>query len=104
MADNALFESVAQVIEQSTSLNALQSRGLVRRLLNQAGLNASDVTAAQLSVVGRKLLRDSLQRNGVTDIDSVVAEWLDACTRPATTRPDTSNTVEEVFSRIGFKR
>lgn len=104
MADNALFESVARVIEQSTSLNELQSRGLVRRLLSQAGLNASDVTAAQLTVVGRKVLRDSLRRNGITDVEPVVAKWLDACTRTPSTRPAVSNTVEEVFDRIGFKR
>ncbi len=107
MADSVLFESVARAIEHSTSLNELQSRGMVRRLLSQAGLNAADVTAAQLTVVGRKLLRDALQRNGVTDVDPVISKWLDACTRTPSTRPadrPVSNTVEEVFARMGLKR
>lgn len=97
------------VLERTTSLNELQARGLVRRLLKQAGLEAGDVTPAQLSAVGRMLLHEALAKNGVVDIDNVVTQWLESCTQQAAVprtseRLRISNTVEEVFARMGLHR
>jgi hypothetical protein len=109
MADNEEFVAVARVIERATSLNQMQSRGLVRRLLKKAGLDSKDVTAHQLAAVGRALLSEALQKNGVTDTAPVVTHWLDYCARqiekPRTDdRTRVSNTVEEVFARMGIRR
>lgn len=109
MADNALFNTAVRAIVDTTSLSELQSRGLVRRLLKQAGLSAEDVTGAQLIVVGRKLLTDALKKNGVEDVQPTLARWSDACGREvdaarANDRRGIANTVEEVFARIGLGR
>jgi hypothetical protein len=109
MADSDDFVALSRVVERSTSLNELQSRGLVRRLLKQVGLDAKDVSAQQLSVVGGALLRESLQKNGVADIEAVVTQWLAACTARVagartSGRMQVSNTVEEVFARMGLRR
>ena len=109
MADSEDFVVVARVIERSTSLNELQSRGLVRRLLKQAGLSAEDVTPEQLAAVGRTLLPEALAKNGVTDVSSVVSQWQEACARQAeglrtSERLRVTNTVEVVFARMGLKR
>jgi hypothetical protein len=108
MADSDDFVALSRVIERSTSLNELQARGLVRLLLKQAGLNAKDVSAQQLSVVGSTLLHESLQRNGVADVQAVVSQWLEACTARVAGAQNTglmhvSNTVEEVFARMGLR-
>ena len=109
MVDSEDFVAVARVIEQTTSLNELQSRGLVRRLLKQAGLDARDVSAEQLTAVGRTLLAGALQKNGVTEPASVVAGWHECCLKRieqfrTSERMRVTNTVEEVFARMGLKR
>jgi hypothetical protein len=109
VADSDDFVVVARVIERSTSLNEMQSRGLVRRLLKEAGLNADDATPDQLAAVGRSLLGEALKKNGVADVAPVVSQWLEVCARQAETlrtsgRLRVSNTVEEVFARMGLKR
>lgn len=109
MTDSDDFLAVARVIESATGLNELQSRGLVRRLLKQAGLDAGDVVALQLVTVGRKLLPAALQKNGVSDVDGVLRQWLECCARQtealrSSDRMRVSNTVEEVFARMGLKR
>jgi hypothetical protein len=108
MADSEDFMAVARVIEKTTPLNEMQSRGLVRRLLKQAGLDAQDVSPQQLAAVGRSLLREALQKNGVSDADAVIAQWLDCCAKQdersrASERLRVTNTVEEVFARMGLK-
>lgn len=97
------------MLEQSSSLNELQSRGLVRRLLNQAGLCSQDVSAYQLAAVGRTLLADSLQKNGIADAGQVIGQWMECCSKRAeraktADRGRVSNTVEEVFARMGLRR
>ena len=109
MADSEEFEAIARVIERTTSLNQMQSRGLVRRLLRQAGLDSQDVTAHQLAAVGRNLLVGALQKNGVTDIDNVTTHWMDYCAQQverakAGERGRVTNTVEEVFARMTLRR
>lgn len=108
MADSDEFVLVARVIERATSLNEMQSRGLVRRLLKQAGLDAQDVTPQQLVAVGRTLLPEALQKNGVADPAPVIAAWFDCCAKleerlRTSERLRVSNTVEEVFARMGRK-
>ena len=109
MADNEDFIAVALAIERGTSLNQLQSRGLVRRLLKQAGLDSQDVTPHQLIAVGKNLLTQALEKNGVADTASVLEQWMDYCTRQielakAGERGRVTNTVEEVFARMAIRR
>jgi hypothetical protein len=109
MADNEQFEEIAQVIERTTSLDPTQSRGLVRRLLKEAGLNSQDVTPYQLTALGKTLLNGALVENGIADPDNVVYQWLAHCERQiervkAGERVIVSNTVEEVFARMARRR
>lgn len=109
MADSEDFAAVVRVIERTGSLNEMQSRGLVRRLLTQAGLGSRDVSAFQLAVVGRTLLRSALEKNGISDAAPVVAEWMECCAKQGeraktADRGKVSNTVEAVFARMGLRR
>jgi hypothetical protein len=109
MADSDDFLAVTRVVERSTTLNEMQSRGMVRRLLKQSGLDPRDVTAQQLAAVGRTLLEQALAKNGVKEPQHVAEQWLDCCARQIETartseRLKVSNTVEEVFTRMGLRR
>ena len=109
MTDSDDFVAVARVIERATQLNELQSRGLVRRLLKEAGLDSKEVTATQLVAVGKTLLREALAKNGVADPDAIMRQWHDCCLKQTealrtSERMRVSNTVEEVFARMGLKR
>lgn len=69
MADSPAFECICELLEQSTSLDRLESRGTVRLALKQAGLEAHNVTASQMSVILEKVLPAELTSRGVTDIE-----------------------------------
>lgn len=109
MADSDDFVAVARVVERASKLSEMQSRGLVRLLLKQAGLSSKDVNATQLVAAGKTLLHEALVKNGVADPQDVIRQWLECCTRqieaPRTSeRMRVSNTVEEVFARMGLRR
>jgi len=72
MADSPVFECVCEVLEQSTPLDRLESRGTVRLALKQAGLEARSVTASQMSVILEKVLPAELSTRGVTDIEGLL--------------------------------
>lgn len=109
MADSDDFVAISRVLERATTLNEMQTRGMVRRLLKEAGLDSKDVTAQQLAVVGKTLLHEALVKNGVADPPSVLRQWQEGCARQAeavrtSERMKVSNTVEEVFARMGLRR
>lgn len=109
MADSDDFLAVTRVVERFTTLNEMQARGMVRRLLKQAGLDPREVTAQQLAAVGRSLLEQTLAKNGVQEPQQVAQQWLECCARQietarASERLKLSNTVEEVFARMGLRR
>ena len=72
MADSAAFEGVCEVLERSDRLDRLESRGTVRLALTHAGLEASSVTAAQMTVVLEQALPRQLRSRGARDADSLL--------------------------------
>jgi hypothetical protein len=99
MASSKAFELAAETLEASTSLDRLESRGTLRILLNQAGLEARTVAGAQLAVAIEKLLPEELEARGVEDARSV-AERLSV--RVAGVVDESSEqTPEAVFARLG---
>jgi hypothetical protein len=62
-------------LERLTPMNRLQTRGTVRLLLGQAGLEPHSVTVAQLLVVVDRMLPTALRSRGVSD-EAHVAERL----------------------------
>jgi len=99
MADSAVFECVCDVLERSSSLDRLESRGTVRLALKQAGLDARSVTASQMTVVLEKVLPEELTSRGVGDIDSLVTRIVSAlaCVEAGAQQ----DSPESVFARLG---
>jgi hypothetical protein len=99
MADSPVFECVCAVIEQSTGMGRLESRGTVRLALKQAGLEARDVTVAQMSVVIEKVLPAELTARGISDVEGVLGQAGEALSG-LDFETDRSSP-EAVFERLG---
>ena len=99
MADSPVFESVCAVLERSSSLDRLESRGTVRLALKHAGLDAGSVTAAQMTVVLEKVLPEELAARGVSDCDSLLGEAASALA--AVESGEQHDSPESVFTRLG---
>lgn len=110
MAEGQLFIAATQILVRATGLSELNARGLVRRLLKQAGLASDSLTAAQLAAVGKALLEGALRKQGIAEGECkrALALWMDHCgrqeERDKQPRQTVTNTVEEVFARMGLRR
>ena len=60
-----VFEFVASEIERRSALATLEARGTVRLALKRAGLDASNVTSAQMSVLLERVLPEEIRSRGV---------------------------------------
>lgn len=99
MADSAVFECVCEVLERSTSLDRLESRGTVRLALKQAGLEARTVTTSQMTVVLEKVLPGELASRGIGDVDALLAQAVSALA--AIESGAQHDSPESVFARLG---
>jgi len=66
-----IFDVIASELEAATDLDRLESRGTLRLLLKEAGLDAARVTGDQFAVAMRALLPVALASRGVGDVDRV---------------------------------
>jgi len=93
------FDHVCEALESRTTLNRLEARGTVRLALKEAGLDASSVTARQMSVVVERILPAELQSRGIGDSDSICRDLV----RSLASLPSdgAADTPESVFGRLG---
>ncbi|HBZ68247.1 MAG TPA: hypothetical protein DEP35_00190 [Deltaproteobacteria bacterium] len=102
MSASAAFESTCTQLEQVTSFDSLSARGTVRLALKSAGLDAREVTTAQMIVVLKRVLPAELKVRGVKNAEevcSVIASRIVADGATSSSQPRDS--VEEVFRRLG---
>ena len=93
------FAHVCDALESRTTLNRLEARGTVRLALKEAGLDASSVTARQMSVVVERILPGELQSRGIGDTDSICRDL--AISLASLPSDEASETPESVFGRLG---
>jgi hypothetical protein len=94
-----VFEFVAAEIERRSALATLEARGTVRLAIKRAGLDASNVTSAQMAVVLERVLPEELTSRGVAraeDFCRAIASALRA-SEPDGASPDSP---EAIFRRI----
>jgi hypothetical protein len=78
MANSAAFEAVSSELERSAGMERWNARGALQLALMDAGLEASNVTAAQMKVVIDRLLPKQLQSQKVADVNAACAKLRDA--------------------------
>jgi hypothetical protein len=71
MASSAAFETVQSELERSASMDRWSARGAIQLALMDAGLEASNVTSAQMKIVVDRLLPKQLQSQKVADVSNV---------------------------------
>ena len=99
MADATAFTFACEQLENSTSLDRLETRGTVRIALKEAGLDAGSVTAQQMGVVMTQVMPAQLEARGIegaAGICSTIQSGLAGLTEEAVAEgPDA------VFARLG---
>jgi len=101
MSESTVFERTCMELEQATSFDSLSARGTVRLALKSAGLDAREVTTAQMLVVVKRVLPAELRARGVKDADdmcSLIASRIAGMASAATTA---GSSAEDVFRRLG---
>lgn len=65
MSASKVFDWVSRELASATAWSEIEARGTVRLALKEAGLEARDVTAAQMAVVLRQVLPEKLASRGI---------------------------------------
>jgi len=99
---NALFDLVAERLEQHTCFDRLEARGTLRIALKIAGLTAKSVTVGALCVVFEKVMPDELDKRGVSDAAVACNAVIDNLVNsPALPDTASSTAPDDVFARLG---
>src|SRR5258706_2126618 len=99
MASSAAFEAVQSELERYAAMDRWSARGAIQLALMDAGLEASNVTSAQMKIVVDRLLPKQLQSQKVGDVSNVCARIrsaLDLLGDDGKTEPP-----DQVFQRLG---
>lgn len=101
MAQETLFDVVADALQGSTGLDALATRGTLRLALKGAGLDARNVTPTQMQVVLERVLPGELERRGVERARDLCDALAETVRRAAVTAAVTQmDAPEDVFRRM----
>lgn len=100
MSESQGFEWLSTELEGRTSLSRLESRGTVRLVLKEAGLESSHATPAQLGVVVTRLLPTALERRGVEGAVALCDKLAIDLRAFARTVPASSDPTYAVFERL----
>lgn len=99
MAASPAFEAVQSELERSASMDRWTARGAIQLALMDAGLEASNVTSAQMKVVVDRLLPKQLQSQKVNDVSNVCERIRGAL---ALLGDDAkADSADKVFQRLG---
>jgi len=99
--DATLFDFAADRLEYHTGLDRLEARGTLRIALKAAGLEAKNVTGAQMRVVFEQVMPGELDSRGVVDIQVVCAAVLaDLAADNGAAADDGAASPDEIFSRL----
>lgn len=99
MADSRAFVAASQLLEEASDLDRLEARGTIRLLLKRAGLDAKSVTPRELQTVSEAWLAEELERRAVEGASRIVEQL--GRVLSATVEPDSSESPEAVFERLG---
>jgi len=97
-----LFDIAAERLEESTEMDRLAARGTLRLALKEAGLDAQNLSVAQLRAVFEKLMPKELEARGVADAAATCSAVMnDAASAASTADLAASDSPDEIFKRLG---
>ena len=102
MSDD-LFSFVADQMEQCTLLDRLESRGTLRIMLRDSGLDPRTVTQKQFCVVLASVAPGELESRGVVEANAICAALIEKIQSAPAERWEASHDVDEIFDRLSAK-
>ena len=103
MADSAAFEAACACLEQSGSLDRLSSRGTIRLMLKEAGLEPKTVTPRELEVVVSKMLHAELVARAVATPDALCAKMVKTLQGLGSAANGAADSPEAIFARLASR-
>jgi len=98
----AIFDFVADKLEENSSLEKLEARGTVRLALKGAGLDPRTVTAEQMVVILQKVLPGELKARGIESPNGVCEQLVALLKQHAPGGAGAAGeSPEDVFRRLG---
>jgi hypothetical protein len=95
-----LFDFVADQLEQSTSLDRLESRGTLRIALKNSGLEPKTVTRKQFCVILESVAPGELESRGVAEPRAICAALIEKLEREPADRWQSSHDIDQIFDRL----
>jgi hypothetical protein len=95
-----LFSFVADQLEECTPLDRLESRGTLRIVLKDSGLDAKTVTQKQFCVVLESVAPGELVSRGVAEAQAICAALIERIQSEPADRWEASQDPDEIFDRL----
>jgi hypothetical protein len=95
-----LFSFVADRLEQCTPLDRLESRGTLRLVLKESGLEPKTVNQAQLCVVLEGVAPAELEKRGVVGGEAICAALIEKIRAEPADRWEAARDIDGIFDRL----
>lgn len=99
MSDD-LFNFVADLLEQCTPLDRLESRGTLRLVLKDSGLEPRTVTRRQFCVILSSVVPRELESRGVAEAQAICTALIGKIQAEPADRWEGTRDVDEIFDRL----
>ena len=97
---DGLFDFVAEQIEECTPLDRLESRGTLRIVLKDSGLDPKTVTSKQFCVVLDSVAPGELESRGVAEARAICTVLIEKIRNESADRWEASHNVDKIFDRL----
>jgi hypothetical protein len=95
-----LFSYVADQLEQNTPLDRLESRGTLRIVLKESGLDPKTVTQKQFCVILESVAPGELDSRGVAEARAICVAIIEKIQGESADRWEASTDVDKIFDRL----
>jgi hypothetical protein len=95
-----LFSFVADQLEQCTPLDRLESRGTLRLVLKESGLEPKTVTQKQFCVVLESVAPSELESRGVAEAAAICTALIEKIQAEPADRWEAARDVDGIFDRL----
>ncbi len=99
MSDD-LFSFVAEQLERRTSLDRLESRGTLRLVLKESGLDPKTVTQKQFCVILESVAPRELESCGVAEAEAICTALIGKIQAEPADRWEVARDVDGIFDRL----
>jgi hypothetical protein len=95
-----LFSFVADCLEQCTPLDRLESRGTLRLVLKESGLEPKTVTHEQFCVILKSVAPAELESRGVAEAQAICTALIEKIQAEPADRWKATRDIDGIFDRL----